>query len=201
MANFATQITNPVIQLHSEHAITDAITGKKYEHAQLIHKDDKDEWLYSTANEFNRLTKDIMPHMPSRSETMRYLPHNAMPPGRKATYARFVTTEQPHKTETKRVHITVKCNLIHYTDKVSTPNADLSTVKMLLNSVISTPGAHFTTFDLPYFYLGTPMAQKEYMRISINSIPQSIIDQYHILDLFRNGFVLVEISRGMYGLS
>jgi hypothetical protein len=30
---------------------------------------------------------------------------------------------------------------VHYTDKVSTPTADLSTVKLLLNIVISTPGA------------------------------------------------------------
>jgi hypothetical protein len=38
------------------------------------------------------------------------------------------------------------------------------------------------------------------MCISITSIPQSIIDQYRLLDLVNNGFVLVEISRGMYGL-
>jgi hypothetical protein len=44
------------------------------------------------------------------------------------------------------------------------------------------------------------MARKEYMHISINSIPQSVIDQYHLLYLIQNGFILVEISRGMYGL-
>jgi hypothetical protein len=44
------------------------------------------------------------------------------------------------------------------------------------------------------------MARKEYMCISINSIPQSIIDQYHLLDIIHNGFVFVEISCGMYGL-
>jgi hypothetical protein len=38
------------------------------------------------------------------------------------------------------------------------------------------------------------------MRIDITSIPQSIIDQYHLLDLVHNDFVLVAISRGMYGL-
>jgi hypothetical protein len=38
------------------------------------------------------------------------------------------------------------------------------------------------------------------MRISIKSIPQSIADQYHLLHLVHNGFTLVEISRGMYGL-
>jgi hypothetical protein len=192
--------TKTAAKLHSAHTVIDATTGQTYEHAQLIRGDDKDDWLHSTANEFGRLTKGIMPHMPSGSDTMRYIPHDTLPAGRKATYARFVATERPHKAETKRVRLTVGGNLIHYPDKVSTPTADLSTVKMLLNSVISTPGARFATFDLKDFYLGTPMARKEYMRIPISSIPRSIIHQYHLLDLIHNGSVLVEISRGMYGL-
>jgi hypothetical protein len=85
-------------------------------------------------------------------------------------------------------------------DKVSTPSTGLGTVKILLNSVISTPNARFVTFDLKDFYLDRPMARKEYMRIAITSTPSSIIDQYHILDLVHHGFVLVEINRGMYGL-
>jgi hypothetical protein len=131
---------------------------------------------------------------------MHYIPNHALPPGRNATYARFVTTERPHITETKRIDITVGGNLIHYQDKVSTPITDLSTVKMLLNIVIWTSHARFTTFDLNDFYLGTPMTRQEYMRIFINSIPQSIVYQYHLLDLVHNGFILIEISRGMYGL-
>jgi hypothetical protein len=200
MANFATQITNAAIKLHSAHTAIDAITGKSYEHAQLTQGEDKDEWLYSTANEFSRLTNCILPPMPSGSETMQYIPHHALPPGRKATYARCVATERPQKTETKRVRLTVGGNLIHYPKKVSTPTAELSTVKMLLNGVISTHCARFATFDLKDFYLGTPMTRKEYMRISINSVPQSIVDQYQLLDLVHNGFILVEISRGMYVL-
>jgi hypothetical protein len=114
--------------------------------------------------------------MPSGSETMRYLFHHQLPPGRQATYARFVTTERPHKAETKRLRLAVGGNLVHYPDKVSTPTSDLSTVKLLLNSVISTLGARFATFNLKDFYIGTPMVRKEYMRIPLASIPQSIID-------------------------
>jgi hypothetical protein len=131
---------------------------------------------------------------------MRYIPHHALPPGRKATYTRFVATERPHKTKTKCIRLTVGGNLIQYPEKFSTPTADLSIVKMLLNSIISTPHAHFATFDLNDFYLGTPTTRKEYMHISINSIPQSVVDQYHLIDLVLNGCVRVEISRGMYDL-
>jgi hypothetical protein len=131
--------------------------------------------------------------MLSGSKTMRYIPHHALPPGQQAAYSRFVATVRPHKVEIKCVRLTVGRNLVHYPDKVSTTTADLSIVKMLLNSVISTPGALFATFDLKDFYLGTPMKRKEYIRIPIASIPPSITEQYHLLDLVHNGFVLPEI--------
>jgi hypothetical protein len=200
LANFAAQIKNTAAHPHSAFTIIDADTGKSYEHAQLIRGENKTEWIYSTANEFGRLTDGVNPHMLSGSKTIPYIHHHALPPGRQATYSRFVATERPHKAENKSVRLTVGGNLVQYPNKASTPTADLSTVKMILNRVISTPGALFTTFDLKDFYLGTPMQRKEYMRIPIASIPQSIIEQYHLLDLVHNGFVLVEISRGMYGL-
>jgi hypothetical protein len=156
--------------------------------------------MYSTTNECGRLTEGVTPHMTSGSETMRYLFHHQLPPGRQSTYARFIATERPQKAETKRVRLRVGSNLMQYPDKVSTPTADLSTVKLILNSVISTPGARFATFDLKDFYLGTPMTRKEYMHIPLASIPQSIIDQYALNDKAHRGLVLVEISKGMYGL-
>jgi hypothetical protein len=200
VASFAAQISAITNTFQSAHTVIDANTGESYEHAQLIRGPNAGEWLYSTANEFGHLTKGVAPHMPSGSETMRYIFHHQLPPGRHATYARFVATERPHKAETKRVQLTVGGNLVHYPDKVSTPAADLSTVKLLLNSVISTPGARFATFDLKDFYLGTPMMRKEYMRIPLTSIPQTMIDQYELLAKAHKGFVLVEISKGMYGL-
>jgi hypothetical protein len=198
MTSFTTQISNIAAALHTANTVIDAATGETFKHTQLIRGANSDEWLYSTTNEFGHLTKCIIPHMPSGTDTVAYLRHDDLPQRRKATYARSVATERPHKTEKKCVRLTVGGNLIHYPDKVSTPSADLGTVKILLNSVISTPRARFTTFDLKDFYLGTLVVRKEYMRIAITSIPQSIIDQYHLLDLVQNGFMLVEISCGMY---
>jgi hypothetical protein len=200
VASFAAQIAAIANTVQFAHTVIDADTGKSYEHAQLIRGPNAGEWLYSTSNEFGCLTKGVAPHIPSGSETMRYIFHHQLPPDRQATYARFVATERPHKTETKRVRLTVGGNLVHYPDKVSTPTADLSTVKLLLNSVISTPGARFITFDLKDFYLGTPMMRKEYMRTPLASIPQTIVDQYALLAKAHKGFVLIEICKGMYGL-
>jgi hypothetical protein len=44
------------------------------------------------------------------------------------------------------------------------PTADLLTIKLLINSVISTAGAKFMTMDIKDFYLNTPMDRYKYMR-------------------------------------
>ncbi len=52
---------------------------------------------------------------------------------------------------------------VHYPGNASTPTANLLTLKILINSIISTAGAKFMTMDYKDFYLNTPMASYEYM--------------------------------------
>jgi hypothetical protein len=66
-----------------------------------------------------------------------------MPKDRRATYLCIVASLKPHKEEKHRVCFTVGGNSIDYKGKVSTPTADLPTIKILVNSTISTPGAKF----------------------------------------------------------
>jgi hypothetical protein len=136
----------------------------------------------------------------SMLKKMRYLFHHQLPARHQATYSHFVATKRPHKARTKRVRLTLGGNLVHYPEKVSTPTADLSKVKLLPNSVISTPDDRLATFNLKEFYRGTSMARKKYMRIPIASIPKYIIDQYALADKAYKGLVLVDISKGMYAL-
>jgi hypothetical protein len=53
------------------------------------------------------------------------------------------------KKENHRILLTVGCNCIHYPGNKSTPMADLTTAKVLINSTISTPGAQFWALTLP----------------------------------------------------
>ena len=59
-----------------------------------------------------------------------------------------------------------------------TPTAYLSTVKLLLNSLVSTNGAKFFTLDIKNFYLNTPMEGFEYMRLKMEDIPENVIEKY-----------------------
>ena len=73
--------------------------------------------------------------------------------------------------------------------------------KILMNSVVSTRGARFMTMDISNFYLNTPMARPEYIRIRINDIPNEIIEEYKLKEkVTTNGSIYIEVNKGMYGL-
>lgn len=186
--------------LPSANAVLDAATGSTLSYRQLQAGPNGPAWEQSAANEIGRLAQGVLPHMPHGTDTMHFIAHSAIPADRIATYLRIVAEERPLKVETRRVRCTVGGNLIHFPGNVSTPTADLTTIKILINSVLSTPGAKFGTGDIANFYLNNPMERFEYMRIPVRDIPPCIMKQYNLAPLVHNGHVMVEICKGMYGL-
>jgi hypothetical protein len=69
----------------------------------------------------------------------------------------------PQKAEQERIRLTVGGNLINYPGDVSAKTAGLSAVKMLLNSVVSTPNTKFMCMEVKNVYLNTPIARYKYM--------------------------------------
>jgi len=61
------------------------------------------------------------------------------------------------------MRLTVGVNLMNYPGNKYTPTADISTAKILFNSVISSKNAKFMSLDLKDFYLMTPMPDHKYM--------------------------------------
>ena len=57
---------------------------------------------------------------------------------------------------------------------------ELTTVKLLLNSIVSTLNEKFMTIDIKYFYLNTPMAQIKYMRLKLSNLPKSMVQHYNM---------------------
>ena len=57
------------------------------------------------------------------------------------------------------------------------------------------------TIDIKDLYLNTPMARPESMRLKMNNMPENIIEQYKLQDkVTKDGYVYVQIKKGMYGL-
>ena len=83
-----------------------------------------------------------------------------------------------------------------------TSTADLLTVKLLLNSVILTAGAIFMANDIKDFYLNTPLARPEYLRMKLSHFPEDAIDHYNLKDkVDAKGFVYAKCTKGIYGFA
>jgi hypothetical protein len=91
-------------------------------------------------------------------------------------------------------------NLIKHPGDVSTPTADTTTAKMVMNSTISTPNAKVMCADIKDFYPGTLMARYEYMRLPIALIPRAIVEEHNLTPSVHKGHIYLEIQRDMYGL-
>ena len=56
------------------------------------------------------------------------------------------------------------------------------------------------TLDIKDFYLNTPLAKPEYMRLKISYFPQDVIDHYKLKDkVDKKGNLYVKAVKGMYG--
>jgi len=175
-------------------------TGELAEYAELSQSSDGAFWRAANTTEIHRLAQGT-PSVPG-TNTMFFIPVSTMPPGKRATYLRIVCAHRPEKAVPHRVRWTVGGDRVEYSGDVSTKTADLTTAKLLFNSVLSVPNARCMMGDLKDFYLGTPMQPPDYayMRIPVSAIPTEVMDHYQLHDLVHKGHVYVEIRKGMYGL-
>ena len=116
------------------------------------------------------------------------------------TYGRIVVEYKPNKLEKHRTRLTAGGDRITYNYPKNTPTKEFTTIKLLLNSVISTPNARLITSDISNFYLNTKLTSPEYMQIPLHIIPESIVEHYQLNSISSNNKVYIKIVNGMYGL-
>ena len=56
------------------------------------------------------------------------------------------------------------------------------------------------TADIANFYYGTPLDRFEYLRVQLSLIPDEIIAQYKLRSIARDGWVYMEVRKGIPGL-
>ena len=148
-------------------------------------------WTKSLSNEYGRLAQGN--DRVDGTDTIFFIHYHEMPKDRRATYANFVVDIRPEKEEKHRVRLTVGGNLVEYPGNVSTDTTDITTAKILFNSILSTPKARFLGIDIKNFYLNNDMTRYEYMKIPLDLIPEDIMVKYNIKEKGHNGYVYVEI--------
>jgi hypothetical protein len=129
---------HPRITTDTEHwacSIIDPDTGATMEYCHLIKSPKhKDEWAHSFANEIGRLAQGIG-NRKKGANTIFCIPHSQIPQDRRkdVTYGHICVDHRPQKKETKRTRLTVGGNLIDFPGDVSTPTADPTTAKLVVN--------------------------------------------------------------------
>jgi hypothetical protein len=128
---------------HMSNSVINEETGASLEYRHLINDASTFTiWNEAAANEFGRFAQGAGNRIDG-SNTIFFIPRQAVPKGFFFTYGRFVVDIRPNKSDVHRVRLTVGGNLIQYQGYLSTRSADLTTSKCLWNSTISTDGAKY----------------------------------------------------------
>ena len=141
-------------------------SGKLLEYRHLIKRTEyKEEWGYSFGNKIGRLAQEI-PGRNKGMNTIFFINKHEVPPDRwkDMTYARIVCNVSPQTEETNQTRLTTGGDKINIPMDCGTPTASLLTVRLLLNSIISTPDAKLLGLDLKDFYLNRNRGNGAYMR-------------------------------------
>ena len=171
-------LLNRRFPLEMLNAVLNEETGEIMEYQQIM-KSPKYRNLYkkSYSKELGRLAQGI-PDVVKVTNTIFFIDKADVPAERwkDVTYGRVVVDYRPEKSYLYFTWLTVGGNLILYPSDYGTPTVDLLTVKLLLNSVISSPGAKFLTINIKNFYLNTPMERFEYMRLKLADLPEDFFE-------------------------
>jgi hypothetical protein len=155
-------------------------------------------WTRGFGNECGLLFQGIR-DIPG-TDTWFFINLKNIPNDRKITYGKIVCDYKPHKQEKERVRLTVGGDKLDYSGDVATSTADITIFKILINSTLSTEDASMMMMDINNYYLGTPLPRFEYMKMLISRFPEEIIQRYNLNALAVDGWVYIEVRKGMYGL-
>ena len=179
-------------------AITLDELGRKLIYTNAVKGPDKEIWEQAGGDEIIRLVD---------SHTGKFILVSQMIKGRTATYYNpRCSSKIKNGTMKHRVRGTAGGDRVNYDGDTAAHTASMTTLKLLLNAVVSDPGSKFASADIANYYLGTPLVDKhgkpavEYMRIHRKHLPQFVIDKYDLEPMFHNDHVYMEIAKSIYGL-
>ena len=152
---------------------------------------DAELWEAAHAEEIERLLS---------SGTGKFIQANELPKGRKAAYCNpQCKIKIKNGLTVRRVRCTIGGDQLPYPGATAAFTAKLEVIRIQLNAAVS-ENEDIMTLDIKDFYLGTPLERPEYMRISEKHLTKRIIEKYKLQGMIHNGHVLMEITKGIYGL-
>ena len=121
-------------------------------------------WTTSLANELGRCAQGLSKHHTHQTkidgtDTIFFLKPGQVPAGQKITYANFVCTMYPTKSEVHCVQMTVVGDHLDTYQDVCSPAVGITDTKLHINSTIldAHKGVRYCTTDLKDFFLNLVM--------------------------------------------
>jgi hypothetical protein len=150
------------------------------------------QWAQADAEELERLFK---------SGTLRPILFQDIPHNKTATYVNPVCSEKLRDDGALklRTRATIGGDKIDYPYSTTALTAELESIKILINAMIS-DNAAFSTVDLEDFYLGTPLPHAEYIRIPVTFIPKKVMTFYNLKPFIYKGALFCIVLKTHYGL-
>ncbi len=133
--------------------------------------------------------------------TIRPILFKDIPADRIVTYVNPICVEKKNDDGSLkfRTRLTIGGDRIQYPYDTTAVTAELESLKILLNCMIS-EDANFSTIDLTDFYLGTDLPHPEYIRIPIRLIPKKVIEFYDLEKFITSNALLCSVHKTHYGL-
>jgi hypothetical protein len=133
--------------------------------------------------------------------TIRPLRHCDLPQGIIVTYVNPVCVEKRNDDGSMkfRTRLTIGGDRIVYPYDTTAVTADLESLKILLNCMIS-EDAQWSTIDLTDFYLGTELPHPEFIRIPRKLIPPHVTQFYNLGTFFHKEALYCSVHKTHYGL-
>ena len=187
-------------RLHMMTAMAMDDKGGKLRYESAMHSSEGALWEAASNKEFDRLIED--------TQTGEWIAYESVPKDRTISYYNPQLTRKRRPVETHpggfefRIRGTYGGDRGDYKGPTMAETSDIVTLKILLNSVISDPDpeTNWLSTDVVDYYLGTPMARKEYMRVPVKFIPKASMIKYNLHRLVHKGAVIMQLNKGIYGL-
>jgi hypothetical protein len=123
-----------------------------------------------------------------------------IPKNQTITYACVVVNLRPQNADPHCIQIMAGGNPINCPGELSTGMADLTTSKLMWNSVLSTEGAKYMCLDIKNFYLSAPLDWFEYMKMPIALFLMWIVKRYNLTQHVLHGFIYLEMRQAVWVL-
>ena len=137
----------------------------------------REVWTTAFGKEFGSLSQDDNITEAKVTDSLFVLTHQEIRDilnDRVVTYGRLVVDYLPQQEDPNMVQIITGGNLITYPGDVTIRTSNLTTSKILWNSILSTARAKYMRIDIKHFYLCTPMDRYDYMRVKLTDFSKHV---------------------------